>query len=78
MPRNKRQQLKRELAQVLNNLEKSAYGLAYFVELFKKDHADMSEYLEATCKQVLTIRESLLDFWGLIWGKRPSDPDIWR
>ena len=78
MPRTKRDQLKRELAQVLNNLDMAAYGLAYFVRLFKEPHPDMAKYLETMCKQVLTLKEAGLTFWEWAWGKKPSDYNIWR
>lgn len=78
MGRTKRDQLKRELAQVLNHLDAAAYTLAYFGSLFRKDHPDLADNWEAMAKSVLTIKEAGLQMWERCWGKRPSDYNVWR
>ncbi len=78
MARGTSKQLRREMAQILNHLDTAAYGLAHFVKTFKEPHPDMAEYLEAMCKQVLTLKEAGLTFWEWAWGTRPTDYNVWR
>ena len=78
MAAKKGKQVRRELAQALNNMDKAAYGLTYLASLFKGPHPDMAEYLENMVKGLLTLQEAGLTFWEWAWGKRPSDYNVWR
>lgn len=78
MARSTGQQLRRELAQILNHIDTAAYGLASLVRTFQDPHPDMAEYLEQICKQLLVLKEAALTFWEWAWGKRPEDYNTWR
>lgn len=73
-----RHQLKRQLAQCLNALDRVNHHLgSVFIE-FEGHTSGLDEYLKQMMTSSVQQQEHILKFWELAWGKRPENFNKWR
>jgi len=78
MPKNKRDQMKRELAAAINHLVSAQEMVGRLFDRFDNVHPDYAEFLVLIGQSMGCLVNYCLDFWRLAWGKVPDDINIYR
>lgn len=76
--RNKRDNLKRQLAQAHNAYERANYCLGTVHLEFDGHKSGLDEYLVEMIKATVELQEHILKFWEIAWGKKPTDLNKYR
>jgi len=78
MTKRHRDQLKREAAQALHDLDRAGANLNTLLVQFEGVHDDYATYLLLIMKNIQATRVMIIDFWGHAWGIPPDNFDSFR
>jgi len=78
MPRRKKEQLRRRLAQAYHDLDRCKSRLASLWGEFRGVHDDYAEYLAVMAAGADQLQELIRDFWARAWGRVPDNLDSYR
>ena len=78
MSKNKRQQLKREAAQALHNLDRAGQEIYTLHQHFAPVHPEHAQYLMLIAQSIKVIYDMILDFWDHSWGPHPDNIEAYR
>jgi len=78
MPRSKRDEHKRVLAQAYNHLDYAVSDILELEELFRKDHPMYADVLLGMTTGVSLLQQAINRFVTEVWGYAPQDWEQWR
>jgi len=78
VPKTKRDDLKRQAAHAMNNLDRATVHLFNVEQTFEGVHPELAEALKAAIVGIDTVKAVVENFVIAAWGKLPDDWQKWR